>query len=335
MANNPVHVYRGEYLESTHMFHAAIVDQHGKLIHSYGDPNRPTFARSSMKPFQAIPLVETGAAYNFDYAVHELAISCASHSGEAIHRETVQGILNKINLPEDALQCGTHPPRSDEEYREHIRSGKDLTPVFSNCSGKHSGMLATAVFMGEDPSTYRQVAHPVQQRIIKVISEICDTPVEQIELGVDGCGVPVHRLPLDKTAFGYAQLAAGHSEKHPEHDQTLKLLREAMMARPDMVGGTNRFDTDIMELYPGEIVSKGGAEGVQCVGLVEQGLGIAIKMEDGSPRALSAITLKILEDLGFVGNEKNTELYKEYRVPAVQNMRKDRIGNITVDFELD
>ena len=335
MKNNPVHVFRGDYLESTHTFHAAVVDQNGTLIHSYGDPERPTFARSSMKPFQAIPLIETGAANQFDYAVHELSISCASHSGEAFHRETVQGILSKINLPEDALQCGTHPPRSDEEYRAHIRSGQDLTPVFSNCSGKHSGMLATAVHMGEDPSLYREVAHPVQQRILKAISEICDVPVEDIELGVDGCGVPVHRLPLEKTAFGYAQLAAGHSEKHPEHDQALKLIREAMMARPEMVGGTNRFETDLMALYPGKIVAKAGAEGVQCFGLIEQGLGIAIKMEDGNQRALTAITLKILEDLGLVGDEKNTELYKEYRVPAVQNMRKDRIGNITVEFELN
>lgn len=331
---HPIHVYRGTYLESTHTFHAVVVNQNGERLYYYGNPERLTFARSSMKPFQAIPLIETGAAEAFHYGAKELAISCASHSGEHKHRDTVQGILNKIELPEDALQCGTHPPRRDEDYRELIRSGKELTPLFSNCSGKHSGMLATAVHRNEESSTYREVSHPVQQRILKVISELCDTPMEEIAMGVDGCGAPVHRLPLEKVAFGYAQLAAGHSDQYPEHDQALKKVRDAMMAHPDLVGGTNRFDTDVMTLFPGEIVAKEGAEGVQCLGVVDKGIGIAIKVEDGNPRALSAIALKILEDLGVSGQEKENLLYKKYRIPPVENMRKERIGNIEIDFSL-
>lgn len=331
----PIKVYRGEYLESTHEFHAAVVDQHGRLLYSYGDPERLTFARSSMKPFQAIPLIETGAAEHFKYEPKEISISCASHSGEDFHRNTVQGILNKINLGVDDLQCGMHPPKQDEDYRALIRSGEDLTPLYSNCSGKHSGMLATAVHMNEDTSLYRELDHPVQQRILKAISDICDTPVEEIATSVDGCGVPVHRLPLEKTSYGYAQLAAGQADKHPEHSETLKTIRDSMMARPEMVGGTDRFDTDIMKLFPGKIVSKGGAEGVQCVGLVDEGIGITVKCEDGNPRALSAVTLKIMEDLGFVKEVADQELYDKYRHPGVLNMRKDRIGRIDVDFELE
>ncbi|MFC4619231.1 asparaginase [Camelliibacillus cellulosilyticus] len=330
----PIKVYRGEYLESTHEFHAVIVDKNGKRLFYYGNPERPTFARSSMKPFQAIPLVETGAAAHFNYQPSELSISCASHSGESFHRETVYGILKKIGLEESALQCGTHPPRNDDDYRALLQAGQSLTPVFSNCSGKHSGMLATAVYMKEDPATYREVSHPVQQRIIKAISEICDTPIADIELGVDGCGVPVHRLPLEKTAFGYAQLAAGESSSHSEHNEALKTLRDAMMERPEMVGGTDRFDTDFMAMFPGRVVSKGGAEGVQCLGLVKEGIGITIKIEDGNPRALSAVTLKILEDLGFDTTVQDQAVYNKYRFPAVENMRKDRIGRIEVDFEL-
>lgn len=331
----PIHVYRGTYLESTHTFHAAVVDQHGKRLFYYGNPERLTFARSSMKPFQAIPLIETGAAEAYHYGSRELAISCASHSGEHKHRDTVQDILDKIKLPEDALQCGTHPPRRDEDYRELIHSGKDLTPLFSNCSGKHSSMLATAVHMGEEGDTYREVNHPVQQRILKVISELCETPIDRIAMGVDGCGAPVHRLPLENVAFGYAQLATGHSEKHPEHDRALQLLRDAMMEHPDLVGGTDRFDTDVMSLFPGEIVAKEGAEGVQCLGLVEKGIGMAIKIEDGNPRALSAIALTILEKLGFGKEKKDHPLYQKYRVPPVENMRKERIGNIEVNFSLN
>lgn len=334
-SDSPIRVTRSSYLESTHTFHAAVVDQNGKLLYYYGDPKRPTFARSSMKPFQAVPIIETGAAAKFNYGPEELAISCASHSGEGIHRQTVFSILERIGLPEEALQCGMHPPKSDEEYRRVIRSGQDLTPVFSNCSGKHSGMLAAAIHLGEAPEDYRVVSHPVQQRILKSISDLCDTPQEEIEMGVDGCGAPVHRLPLEKVAFGYAQLAAGHSEQHPEHDQALKQLRDAMMTHPHLVGGEARFDTDIMTLLPGKVVAKAGAEGVQCFGIVDKGLGVAIKVEDGNPRALSAVALKIMEDLGVVSKEvSDTVLYKEYRIPPVLNMRNERIGNIEVSFQL-
>lgn len=334
MTNKPIKVFRGDYLESTHEFHAAVVDRTGRLLYSYGDPKRLTFARSSMKPFQAIPLIETGAAAHFQFEPKEIAISCASHSGEAFHRETVLGILKKIGLSIDDLQCGTHRPHRDEDYRALIRSGQELTPLYSNCSGKHSGMLATAVYMKEDPATYREVHHPVQQRILQVISEIAETPVEEIAIAVDGCGVPVHRLPLEKTAYAYAQLASGRSDKHPEHDEALRIIRDAMMAHPEMVCGTDRFDTDVMNLFPGKIVSKGGAEGVQCVGLVEEGIGVIVKCEDGSARALGAITLKILEDIGFVKDIPDKDVYDKYRHPGVFNMRKERIGRIEADFEL-
>ncbi|GGH76380.1 L-asparaginase II [Pullulanibacillus pueri] len=332
---NPIKVYRGQYLESTHDFHAAVVDKEGRLLYSYGNPERNTFARSSMKPFQAIPLIETGAAEHYNYGAREIAISCASHSGEDFHRETVQDVLDRIDLKVNDLQCGMHPPKNDEDYKALLRSGGDLTPLYSNCSGKHSGMLATAVHMHEDYKTYRDIDHPVQQRIIRAISEVCNTPIEAIDLGVDGCGVPVHRLPLKQTAYGYAQLAAGQSTTEPERSQTLQMIRDAMMAYPEMVAGTDCFDTDFMKMFPGKVVSKGGAEGVQCFGLVEEGLGFIIKCEDGNPRALSAITLKILEDLGFVSDElKATALYQKYRIPTVKNMRKDNIGDIEVDFEL-
>lgn len=326
-----VNVYRGPYIESTHNIHVAVVDSNGKLLYAYGDPKRLTFARSSMKPFQAVPLVETGAAEHFSFEQADLALSCASHSGESFHRSGVKSILGRIDLPEDALQCGAHVPRDREGYEKHIREGGKLSPVFSNCSGKHSGMLTTAVYMNEDPGTYREVEHPVQQRIITAIADICGTPKEDIALSVDGCGVPVHRLPLKQTALGFARLA------HPDdsdHGEALKKLRNAMIAHPEMVGGTSRFDTDLMAAFNGQVVAKGGAEGVQCLGIVDQGLGITLKIEDGNGRAASAVSMEILKELG-VGNEDIYEQLQSHVQPPVKNIRNDVIGQIEADFQLE
>ncbi|HET7581108.1 MAG TPA: asparaginase [Bacillales bacterium] len=326
----PVNVYRGPYIESTHDVHVAVVNDKQELLYFYGDPERLTFARSSMKPFQAVPLVETGAAEHFFFNPKDLALACASHSGEAFHRSGVYSILDRIDLPENALQCGSHVPRDQEGYEKHIREGGKLTPVFSNCSGKHSGMLTTAVHMKEDPDSYREVEHPVQQRILEDIAEICDYPKAEIAISVDGCGVPVHQLPLKKTAFGYARLA------HPEgeHAEALAKIRDAMMAHPEMVGGTNRFDTDVMKAFNGNLVAKGGAEGVQCIGVVDRGLGIIVKVEDGNGRATSAVSMEVLKQLG-IGDEAIYKQLEQHRIPPVKNVREDTIGKIEADFQLE
>lgn len=210
---NPIQVYRGQYLESSHSIHVAVVHKDGRLLYSYGDPERMTFPRSSMKPFQAIPLLETGTADSFSYDNAEIAIACASHAGEPFHRETIISLLERLGIQEDHLQCGTHTPWNLESYKELLRNGKDVTPVFSNCSGKHAGMLAAAIHMKEDIATYREVEHPHQQRILEAIETICGFPKEKIKLSVDGCGVPVHRLPLYNVALGYARLASPESIK--------------------------------------------------------------------------------------------------------------------------
>ncbi|HEX7066398.1 MAG TPA: asparaginase [Bacillales bacterium] len=326
-----VNVYRGPYVESTHDVHVAVVNHKGELLYGYGDLERLTFARSSMKPFQAVPLVETGAAEHFNFEKKDLALSCASHSGEDFHRSGVHSILGRIDLPENALQCGAHVPRDREGYEKHIREGGELTPVFSNCSGKHSGMLATAVHMNEETDSYREIDHPVQQRILEAIADICDYPKEEIAISVDGCGVPVHRLPLTKTAFGYAQLAKPEGSRHAE---ALTKIRDAMMAHPEMVGGTNRFDTDVMRAFDGKLVAKGGAEGVQCMGIVEKGWGVIVKVEDGNGRATSAVSMSVLKQLG-IGNEEIYEKLEDHSVPAVKNIRKDKIGKIEADLQLE
>jgi L-asparaginase II len=327
-------VYRGEYLESTHDVHVAVVNAQGELLYSYGNPDRFTFPRSSMKPFQAVQLIETGAAEAFNYSAAGISLSCASHSGEPFHRHTVLDILHKVGLVEDHLQCGTHIPRDMESYKQLIREGKELTPVFSNCSGKHSGMLATAVHMNEDVHTYRELSHPLQQRILEIIEDVCSFPKEQIQISVDGCGVPVHQLPLKNAALGFARLANPEVIAVEKRAQALKTICHSMIQHPEMVGGTDRFDTDLMRVYNGRIVAKAGAEAVQCLADLETGIGIAIKVEDGSPRATSVVTMEVLKQLGIGDEEMFTKLASYVNAPVL-NARNDQIGVIKANFVLE
>lgn len=330
---NGILVYRGQYVESTHTIHIAVVNKEGKLLYFYGNPHRLTFPRSAMKPFQAIPLLETGAKKSWNYSAQDLALSCASHTGEEFHRKHVLDILKRIGLNEEALQCGTHTPWNIRSYKKLLQEGEDVTPAYHNCSGKHSSMLTTAVHMQEDIHTYRNINHPVQQRILAVIADICETPKESIGLSVDGCGVPVHQLSLDKAALGYAKLAKPEGIVEGNRREFLLEIRNAMMKYPEMVAGTNRFDTDIMKAYDGKIVSKTGAEAVQCIGLVENGIGIAIKVEDGGTRAVNVASMEVLNQLGM----KNDGIFahlSEYVHAPVYNARREVIGSIEANFVL-
>lgn len=326
-------VYRGDYLESTHDIHVAVVNSEGKLLYFYGDPYRFTFPRSSMKPFQAIPVVETGAADALGYDDKDLSLICASHSGEKIHRERVLNILSRLHLDESYLQCGTHIPRDIEGYNEMIRNGGELTPVFSNCSGKHSGMLTTVVHLGENVHTYRDINHPHQQRILESIEEVCHFPKEKIEISVDGCGVPVHRLPLFHTAYGYATLANPEILSTLKKKEAIQRIWRAMTTAPEMVGGTNRFDTDLMRAFNGRILAKAGAEGVQCIADRETGIGIAIKVEDGNERGTYVTAMEVLRQLQ-IGNEEIYHQLEKYVHAPVLNARKEKIGIIKANFEL-
>ncbi len=328
-----VQVTRGQYVESNHEIHAAVVDRTGRLLYFVGDPQRLTFPRSSMKPFQAVPVIESGAADAYGYGDAEISLSCASHSGEPIHRSTVLDVLSRADLSEDDLQCGTHIPRDGESYRQLIREGRELTPVFSNCSGKHSGMLLTAVHLHEDTETYREIDHPHQQRILEVISDVCDVPAEEIGIGVDGCGVPVHRLPLRNVALGFARLAKPEGTVSAQRAEALNRIRQGMTNRPEMVAGKHRFDTDLMRVFGGNLVAKVGAEGVECIGVADRGIGIVVKVEDGSERATYVAAMEVLKQLG-IGTPEQFQQLDEYVHAPVLNARQERIGEIKPNFVL-
>ncbi len=332
--NEPgINVYRGGYIESQHHIHIAVVNTMGELLYSYGDPTRATFARSSMKPLQAIPVIETGAADAFDLEPADISVMCASHNGEPIHRSRILSILERVGKSEGVLKCGTHIPRDLESYKALVRDGKDLSPVFSNCSGKHSGMIATAVHLKEDLDNYYLLDHPAQQRILDIISELLYYPKDKIGIGIDGCGVPVHQLPLNFIALGFAYLANPDGIKDGKHAQALKTIRDAMLAHPELVAGKDRFDTDVMRTFKGRIVSKAGAEGVQCIGDMKAGLGIAIKAEDGNGRAVVVAMMEVFRQL-CIGNE---EIYKElsnYVETPIKNMKNEVIGMVKPSFTL-
>ncbi|MFD1848678.1 asparaginase [Oceanobacillus bengalensis] len=335
-STKPIQVYRGKYVESTHDVHIAVVTPTGELLAYYGDTSRLTFARSSMKPLQAVPIVESGAMEEYHLSERELALFCASHSGEKVHREAVAKVLEKLNLNEHHLQCGTHIPRDMASYNELIKAGKSLTPFFSNCSGKHSGMLVGCVKQGLDIDTYRDVTHPYQQQIIDVIANVSDFVREDIMTSVDGCGVPVHRIPLYNLALAFSRLAVpgqwgNGSERRKD---ALNQIGKAMATYPEMVAGTNRFDTDLMKAFGGRIVAKGGAEGVHCFADKETGIGVALKVGDGNARGTSVASMEVLKQLN-IGTPDIWEKLEEYHEAPVLNARKEKIGAIKASFELN
>ncbi|MBD7909048.1 asparaginase [Sporosarcina gallistercoris] len=331
-AERLVDVVRGGYVESGHTGHIAVVDSKGRLLYSCGDPKRHTFARSSMKPLQAIPIIETGAAEHYKMQAADISLACASHNGEDQHTIRVKDILHRLELEVDDLKCGTHPPRWTAAYENVIKTDTPITPVYNNCSGKHSGMLTTAKHMNESTDDYYQIDHPVQQRILEVISDLSEVPIDEIEIGIDGCGVPVHGIPLDRLALSFAKMSKPGS--FPEkRKQAIETVTSSMMAEPEMVGGTDRFCTDFMKVMAGRMFGKAGAEGVYCIGDLETGLGIAVKIEDGNGRAVYPAAVEVLKQLELLTGDQLEQL-SSYHEPALKNARDEIIGHLKPVFSM-
>ena len=299
MQDNPilVEVTRGGLVESCHRGAVAIADANGRVLLGLGDIERPIYPRSAVKALQAIPLIESGAADALGLGQAELAIACASHSGDEAHIRAVRALLAKAGLDEAQLACGAHWPISDRASRELSRVGKSPTSIHNNCSGKHAGMLATAVHLGLDPRGYERPEHAVQQEIRRVISEICDVTLEQDEIGIDGCSVPTFALPLAAVATGFARLASS-TGLDATRAKAARRLMDSCFAAPDLVGGEGRFDTIVMRGLPQTAFAKGGAEGVHCAALPALGIGIAVKVDDGTKRgaemALAILLAKLV-----------------------------------------
>jgi len=330
-------VTRGGVVESSHAGTVVVTDVAGHLHASAGDPNTFAYFRSSAKPFQAVPLIESGAADRFGITPAELALCCASHSGEATHREQVLAMLAKIGLGVDALQCGAPLPIDDEEAGMILAGQKPRSPLGCDCSGKHTGMLATCVHLGYPIDSYLETGHLLQQTIRGIVAEVCRVQPDRLRIATDGCSVPTFGTSVASMAVAFATLAAplaAPAGGGREHAEALDRLRTAMTAHPENVGGSNgRLDTDLMTCSKGKLVAKGGADGLLCIGLPDHGLGIAIRVVDGSFRAHSVAVEAVLKQLGLVDCEVVDCLMSQHE-HRILNHNGRHVGDIRAAFTL-
>jgi L-asparaginase II len=312
---------RGDAVESRHRVHAAVVDRGGALRVSAGDPELTTFWRSCAKPFQVMPLLRAGHLDALGWGDDELALACASHGGEPEHVAIARAMLESVELDEGDLACGAHEPLSRRGKQLAERAPVPLTRLHNNCSGKHAAMLALAVREGWPILGYEQRDHPVQRACAAAVAEWSRVPRGALLQSVDGCGVVTFGLPLAAMAGAFARLGACARAG----DEVPARILGAMRTRPFLVGGTDRFDTALIEETGGAVVSKVGAEGVHSVLLVEEGIAFAVKVEDGAIRAQHPAVLRLLQHLGALPRDLPTRLAGFLQQPVL-NTRGEVVG---------
>lgn len=330
-------VVRGETLESVHRGHLLAVGGDGRALVSIGEPETVTYFRSASKPFQALPLVASGAADAFGFTEPEIALACASHSGEPMHVDIAARMLARIRSSESDLQCGIHLPFSEQETERLLRANAAITQLHNNCSGKHAAMLAVGKHLNADIGGYLLPDHPVQQAILKSVSEFCEIPKDDIAIGIDGCCAPNFAMPLSAMARGFLNLVA------PRDDFADDVIRgaaervvRAMLEHPELIGGSERLDTMLMKAVPGRLISKVGADGVWLCGVLPcdaypLGAAIALKIEDGDDkRARPVVAVEILRKLGILANLSLSELSP---LP-LKNRHGDVVGRIDASPKL-
>ncbi|CAN5724769.1 asparaginase [soil metagenome] len=330
-------VIRGETIESIHRGHLIVVDGEGRTLFALGNPETVTFWRSSAKSIQAVPFLKNGAAEAFGFSEKEIALVCGSHSGEEIHVRTAAQMLDKINLSEADLRCGIHLPFDEKRHEEMIKSGEQPNQLHNNCSGKHAAMLAFAKHAGADLQTYHSLENPVQQAILDCVTEFSDVSRDEIKIGIDGCAAPNFALPIRAMALSFARLVLPPKSFDDETREACRRIVSATISYPEMIGGSGRLDTLIIQAAPGKLVSKIGAEGVYSAGVLpsprwKTGLGIAFKIEDGDDkRARAVVLIELLRQLDIF----DAETLKEFSPLAIKNRRDDTVGSVEASFRIN
>lgn len=304
-----VRLLRNGITESRHRVHAVVCDRRGRVLMRAGDPHQLSFVRSALKPFQATVFVGSGAADRGGSGERGLAIACASHAGTAGHAREAFRLLWGAELEPEQLQCPV--PAGGSSPLEH------------NCSGKHAAFLAACRQLHWPLDTYLRPEHPLQQEVLKRVGELLGLPAAELITARDDCGAPTLQLQLSQMALLFAHLGAG---EQPD----LERLSRAMLAHPELVAGEGRFDTELMRLGHGQVLSKGGAEGIQCLSRVGEGMGVAIKVEDGAARAKHAVALHLLEQLDWLTPMTLEELGRRFRTPA-DHLRLEVLGELRFD----
>ena len=329
-----VELTRGGIVENLHLGALAMVDSSGELLAAFGNPDMVAFPRSSMKPFQALPLVEAGGMEIFGFSDEELAIMCASHTGTDEHVRVLKSIHQKIGVGLNDLQCGVHWPIDKETAYQMRARGEEPNSYRHNCSGKHSGMLAQAIMLGVDYEDYLAPVHIVQQNIRKAVADMCGIHRDDMVFGVDGCSAPVYAMPLSSFAWATARLV-DPIDLEPERQAACGRIASAMRSQPEMVSGQGQLDTVLMQAMEGKVIAKGGAEGFQLVGIMpgaiaagSKGIGLALKIADGDQtrRATARVLVEVLKTLGF-GDAMDSPEFAIFNQPVLKNFRGIEIGN--------
>jgi L-asparaginase II len=332
--SNPILVetVRGAMVESRHRGAVAVVDADGATLLALGDVARPVFPRSAVKPLQALPLVESGAADRYGFGDEELALACASHGGEPAHIEVARRMLARAGLDGAALECGAHWPLYQPATQALARSGGAPSALHNNCSGKHAGFVCAACATGVDHRGYVAAEHAVQREVRAAIESLTGAGLGPDVCGIDGCSIPTWAVPLDGLAHAFARFGTGRGLA-PERAKAAARIRAACAAQPFYVAGTGRFCTEIMKRFGARVLAKTGAEGVYCGALPEQGIGIALKCDDGATRAAEVTMAAIIARFLPVSDDERAALDRFVR-PMLRNWNGIEVGGLRPTSDL-
>lgn len=330
---NPVlvNVTRGGIVESSHTGRICVVDIQGKMQLAMGEVQEAIYPRSSVKILQALPMALSGAIEKYNLNAQELSVICASHSGEKHHTEVVENILKKANLSEKDLECGAHTPTNKRQSYELAKQGVKPNQLHNNCSGKHAGMLLLAKMRNFDTAGYINPNHPVQQSIMGIFEMMCEYSLENTPNDRDGCSAPTWAVPMTNLAFAFAKISDPLAVLPDETAKAIIKLRDSVIQEPFMVAGTNRCCTKVMQVLKNKAFVKYGAEAVYTASLPEYGLGIAIKIDDGSTRAVEVALLRVLDKIGVLSDKDKQELADLYKQP-IKNWNGFTVGNVEPAF---
>ncbi len=317
-----VHVYRGQHLESWHSVSAVVVDAKGNKIASYGDVKK-IFPRSSIKPLQALPVILSGARDKFNLSEEELVLCCASHSGEEKHVRHVSNWLHRSGLNESQFECGAHPPMQALEIVAYLQHNK--SPLYNNCSGKHTGMLCTALALNVPTLHYTDFHHPVQKNIRSILEDFCEETLTESNSATDGCSIPTYYQSFDSLALAMAKFGAKNHSNSKIND-ACKLIFESIIKNPYFLAGSERYCTKMTEALNQKAFVKIGAEGVMFACVPNQQLGIAVKCHDGNARAAESAMSWVLKDLCLLSESE----WKKFSQVPVKNWNQKQTGYIEV-----
>ena len=331
MSEIVLHYTRAGHVENIHRGDIVAVNCAGEIVYSVGNAHLPMFWRSAAKPFQALPFVKNGGLETYNISQEELAVLVSSHSGEDNHVALVRGILKKLGVDESVLDCGTLRPLNSKVFKRMLANGEKILPVHNQCSGKHSQIIALAIMLGEEVAGYIRPEHPAQKLIFKHVAMASKVPEEKLEVGIDGCGVPVFYLPLYNMALAYARLSTPKIGDWGDYEIAATKIRDTMSAYPQVVSGTGRIDLAVNEVSNGRIIAKMGSDAVYCMAIKDKNLGITFKIEDGDYLAVTPMVIAVLKKFDLLTKVEADELDKQFP-PTLKNHRGEVIGTIEAVF---